>query len=84
MVEQQAQRENIVEFLNSIARPGTSVSDVADHTNLIQQGLIDSFAVIQIISYLEQEHDVNLHALGIDPSSLSSVEGILAAVSRSS
>lgn len=82
MPEEHAIRSSLVQFLNSIARPGSSVDDVDDGTNLIQQGLIDSFAVIQIISYLEQEHDVNLHALGIDPTSLSSVGGILAAISR--
>lgn len=82
MAEEHATRDELVQFLNSIARPGSSVDEVDDGTNLIQQGLIDSFAVIQIISYLEQEHDVNLHTLGIDPTSLSSVGGILSAISR--
>lgn len=75
-------RQHLIEFLNSIAKPGTRVDSEADDTNLIQQGLIDSFAVIQIISYLEQEHAVDLHALGVDPTSLSSIAGILAAISR--
>lgn len=79
----QAQREGLIEFLNSVAKPGSRVDDIDDDTDLIQAGVIDSFAVIQIISYLEQNYHLNLQILGIDPAALGTIGGILTAISRS-
>lgn len=83
-MDERQQRVDLVDFLSSVAKPGCRVDAVADDTNLIRDGFIDSFAVIQIISYLEQRHDVNLHALGIDPADLGSVGGMLMAIARAS
>ena len=83
MKSRQQQREELVGFLNSVARPGGQVEGVDDNTNLVDEGIIDSFALIQIISYLEQEYDLRLQELGIDPGDLGSVNGILTAIERS-
>ncbi len=74
------QREQLREFLESIARPGSSFSGCNDETNLIDAGLIDSFALIQIIFFLEQSHGIKLHERGIDPQDLASIAGILSAI----
>ena len=60
-------REELIEFLNSVVRPGQDVRSVSDKTNLVDAGVIDSLALIQIIHYLETRHDLYLHDLGIDP-----------------
>jgi acyl carrier protein len=78
------QRDELVSFLNTVARPGCQVDGVDDRTNLIDAGIVDSFALIQVILYLEQEHDLHLQALGIDPGELGTINGILAAIARSS
>jgi acyl carrier protein len=78
----QTQRRTLVEFLNSVAKPGSRVDDVDDDTNLIRAGIVDSFALIQIIFYLEQNFDLNLPALGIDPADLGTIGGMLAAIAR--
>ena len=84
MVEMREHREKLVTFLNSVAKPGCSVGENnADHTNLVQSGVVDSFAIIQIILYLEQTYDLNLPALGIDPADLVSIDGMLSAIERS-
>ena len=81
MVEMRAHREKLLTFLNSVAKPGSSVSLIDDeNTNLVRSGVIDSFAIIQIIFYLEQDYGLDLPALGIDPSDLVSIEGILSAI----
>lgn len=80
----QAPREGLIEFLNTVAKPGSSIDDIDDDTDLIQAGVIDSFALIQIITYLEQNYDLNLQRLGIDPIALGTIGGIIAAISRSS
>ncbi len=79
----QLQREELVGFLNTVARPGCQVEEIEDDSNLIDAGIIDSLALIQIIFYLEQEYDLHLQALGIDPGDLGSINGILAAIARS-
>ncbi len=82
MGDRQQARQALIIFLRAIARPGSSLDEADDHTNLIDDGLIDSLALIQIIQYLEQEYGLNLQACGIDPNDLSTVAGILAAVER--
>jgi acyl carrier protein len=76
-------REEVVGFLNTVARPGCQVDGMDDDTNLIDAGIIDSFAVAQIILYLEQNHDLQFQSLMIDPGDLGSINGILAAIAQS-
>ena len=80
----QKQRQELVGFLNTVARPGYQLDGVDDDTNLIDAGIIDSFALIQIIFFIEQEYDLDLSVLRIDPGDLGTVNGILAAIARSS
>jgi acyl carrier protein len=77
-------REELVGFLDTIARPGPSIDAVDDDTNLFDSGLLDSLAVIQIILHLEQQHGVDMAAHGIDPNDLGSITGILNAIQRAS
>lgn len=81
-MDQQEVRSGLVEFLRTVATPGCNLDDVDDSINLIDAGMIDSFALIQVIFYLEQNHGCDLHALGIDPADLSSIKGILSAIQR--
>lgn len=76
------EREELVRFLGTIARPGQSLDGVSDDVNLIDAGVIDSLAMVQIIVHLEQSHAVDLLAGGIDPAELSSIGGILRAIQR--
>lgn len=76
-------RQDLIRFLKTVARPDQRVDGIADHTNLIDAGLIDSFAMIQIILYLEQQHGLNLRNAGVEVSELASIAGILGAIERS-
>ena len=82
MTDRGALREELISFLNSVARPGCRVDDMEDNRNLIDADVIDSFALIQIISWLEQNHGLNLQELGIDPADLGRIDGILDAIGR--
>lgn len=73
-------RAALIRFLGTIARSGQSVDNVADDQNLIDSGVIDSLAMVQIIVYLEREHGADLLAVGFDPAALASVGGILKAI----
>jgi len=76
-MDRSAVRDELIDFLNTVVRPGQSVNGAGDETNLIDAGVIDSLALIQIIFWLEQNHGLHLHTLGIDPSELASIGGIL-------
>lgn len=75
-------RDQIIGFLGSVIRPGQSLADVGDDENLVQAGLMDSLAVIQIILFLEQEFGLDLQAAGIDPLDLVTIDGLLAATAQ--
>jgi acyl carrier protein len=59
-------REEVIGFLNTVARPGCQVDGMDDDANLIDAGVIDSLAVVQVIAYLEQNYDLHLQSAGID------------------
>lgn len=77
MAEVDGTRAALVRFIGTIARPGQSAEGLADDRNLIDAGIIDSLAMVQIIVHLEQEHGVDLLKAGFDPAELASVAGIL-------
>jgi acyl carrier protein len=79
-LEREKAREELIRFLGTIARTGQSVVSVGDDKDLIDAGIIDSLAIVQIILHLEQRHAVNLRNSGIDPRELASVSGILKAI----
>jgi D-alanine--poly(phosphoribitol) ligase subunit 2 len=83
MSDRQQLREEVVKFLNTVAKPGCQVDRMDDAVNLIDAGIIDSLAVVQIILYLEENYNISLQSSGIDPADLASIDGILAAVARS-
>ena len=80
MSEQAPGRAQVIHFLNTVTRPGCRVDGVSDTENLVDLGVMDSLALIQIITWLEEEHDVRLYQLGIDPVELMSIGGILQAI----
>ena len=64
-------------FLRTIQRAGRPVDALADDEGLVASGLIDSLAVLQIVSWLESTHGIDFAARGIDPEQLATVGGIL-------
>jgi len=49
---------------------------------LVESGLIDSLALLQIVSYLEQTYSVDFSERGIDPDDLRSVRSIIELIVR--
>jgi acyl carrier protein len=70
-------REELVTFLDSIRRPQMPVDAIADEDSLVESGLIDSLAVLEIMLYLETNYGIDFAANGFDPAELSSISEIL-------
>ncbi len=75
-------RAEVVAFLNSVARLGCRADGVADETNLVDAGIIDSLALVEIVAFLEERHGLDFRRLGLDPDDLASIGGILGSIRR--
>ena len=71
-------RTELHAFLRSIQKAGRPVEELADTDNLVQSGLIDSLAVLQIVSWLESTRGIDFAERGVDTEQLSTIAGILA------
>lgn len=70
-------RERLLRFLDTIRIPASSLEDIRDTENLVQVGLIDSLAILEIVAFLESEFGISFEETGLDPDVLSSITSIL-------
>jgi acyl carrier protein len=76
-MDREQNKEHLIEFLRTIQRPDFPLNEIAEETGLVDSGLIDSLALLQIITYLEDTYDLDFHDRGISPGDLHSVGAIL-------
>ncbi len=67
----------LMQFLRSIQKPGKSLENIGFEDSLVTTGLIDSLALVQIVLYLEQTHNLDFSNIGFDAERLSSISGII-------
>lgn len=72
----------LLAFLRTIQKPGAPIEDVGADVSLVEAGLIDSLAVLEIVSYLESTYGLDFAEAGIDPGDLTTIGGILEMVER--
>jgi len=70
-------RQALLQFLRSIQKAGMPVESLKDTDRLVASGLIDSLAILQIVSYLESTYDIDFSIRGVSPEELGSIGGIL-------
>lgn len=75
--EREKQLQDLKAFLRTIQKPDKPVESVDPEDSLVESGLIDSLAIIQIVMYLEETYDINFVAGGVDPERLASMASIL-------
>ncbi len=73
--------DNLLEYLRD--ELGVETNDVEVATPLFSSGVIDSFALVQLITYLEEHCNVRFDAADVSLENLDSIERILALVERS-
>jgi acyl carrier protein len=82
MTDKERSRQELVDFLRTIQRPDYSHAVIDEESGLVESGLIDSLALLQIVTYLEQAYGVDFSERGIDPEDLRSVNSILDLIAR--
>lgn len=82
ILEPEQRKTDLVNFLRTIQRPDFPLHEIDGELSLVESGLIDSLALLQIITYLEQTYDIDFREKGIDPGDLKSVNAILEFIAR--
>ncbi|MGI8842661.1 MAG: acyl carrier protein [Gemmatimonadaceae bacterium] len=67
----------LTEFL-----PGTSPSELADHTPLIQGAILDSLATVQLVAFLEERFGIEVQAHEASVDHLNTLDDIAALVQQ--
>ena len=78
----QRHRERVLEFLRTIQKPDRPLDTVAETDSLVESGLIDSLALLEIVTFLEEQYRIDFAAIGLEPEQLTSVSGILDVIER--
>jgi len=81
-MEPERRKSDLNNFLRTIQRPDFPLQEIDGDLSLVQSGLIDSLALLQIITYLEQTYGIDFREKGIDPGELRSVNAILEFIAR--
>ncbi len=82
MSDRARRRERLRAFIGTIRRPNKPIDQLGDADPLVTSGLIDSLAVLEIVSYLEAEEGIDFSTCGIQPDNLRSVAAILDLIER--
>lgn len=69
--------QHLKDFLRTIQRPSFAIDQIGMSDDLVQSGLIDSLAMIQIVAYLEGAYNIDFSVLSFDPDRLASMKNIL-------
>lgn len=69
----------IIEILNGL-RPEF---DFSEDVNFIEEGMLDSFDVVSLVSELEENFGININGVDILPENFSSIENIKSLINKS-
>lgn len=80
-MDEKTLRKKVVEYLNTNANAGPEGIG-SDDKDLIDAGIIDSFGLLGLIGFLEDEFKLRIDASDIDPANFNTVNKIVAVVSK--
>ena len=73
----------LCEFLDTICAEEVSTFEADEELPFEESGLIDSLAILEIVSFLEEEFGIDFSLIGIDPEHLGSVGRIIDLIMKS-
>ncbi len=82
-MDRQKHRAELINFLRTIKRRNSEVGEIDDQQSLVESGLIDSLAALQIVTYLEEAYKIDFRDHAIDPGDLKTLGTILDIIERS-
>lgn len=76
-IPREERKEKLLGFLRTIQKAGLPIDNLKETDALVASGLIDSLAILQIVTYLEATYEIDFSLRGVDPELLGSIGGIL-------
>ena len=76
-MNREQRKADLLRFLQTIQRPDRSLAPINEQDGLVESGLVDSLALLQIVTYLEETYQIDFRETGVLPSELSSIGAIL-------
>lgn len=76
-LEQQLRNHIVASYL-----PGEDPENVHPNDNLIDSGILDSMAIMQIVTHLEKDYGISIRTEEIDPYIFASINSLAAFVTR--
>lgn len=70
--------EKLIELLKGVRDD----VDFSQCTTLVDEGILDSFDIIEIINVIDEEYDIKIPAIEIVPENFNSAEAILNMIQR--
>lgn len=77
MAARKERKGNLLAFLQTIQKAGRPIGGLGESDRLVASGLIDSLAILQIVTYLENTYGIDFSLRGLDPEQLGTIGGIL-------
>lgn len=81
-MDRQNYRADLIKFLHTIKRRNSEIGEIDDNQSLVESGLIDSLAALQIVTYLEEAYKIDFRDNAIDPGDLKTLGTILDIIER--
>ena len=75
-------KTDLTQFLQTIQRPDRPITSIDEDDGLVESGWVDSLALLQIITYLEETYQIDFRKAGFVPSELRSIGTILDLIER--
>ena len=76
-MNREQRKADLLRFLQTIQRPDRPLASINEQDGLVESGLVDSLALLQIVTYLEETYQIDFRQTGVLPSELSSIGAIL-------
>ena len=80
MIDKDIVRQSVVAYIEDACLVSLKEQNITDKENLFEAGILDSYALIELLLYLEQQFSFRLTEAEIASSELSSIETICAIV----
>lgn len=75
-------KESIRHFIVTELTVGGTNPSIADNDQLLEQGIIDSFGIMTLLSFLEEKFAVHIEGDDLTPENFSSISTISALIDR--
>jgi acyl carrier protein len=72
----------IISWIKDNCTPDTSMADLALDTPLLEQGLLDSIQIVQMVNFLETQFAVKVDVDDLVPENFQDIKSILAMITK--